>query len=186
MAKVGEVTVAIPQGIEVVVEGKTVTVKKGDKALTRAFSAPGVTFLREGDAVKVLAKKVTRRSSAVVQAMASHIRNLVTGVEKGYEYRLEVVYSHFPMNIAVKGDVVEIVNLGGGKYPLKARIIGKTRVEVKGKDVVVKGLDKEDTGQTAANIERAARIRGKDKRVFQDGIYLVQKGMVQGAQGEGK
>ena len=49
-------------------------------------------------------------------------------------------------------------------------------VEVKNKvDVIVTGADIEKVGQTAANIERACRIRKRDRRVFQDGIYIVAK-----------
>ena len=49
------------------------------------------------------------------------------------------------------------------------------RVENK-TDVVVKGADREKVGQTAANIERACRIKKRDRRVFQDGVYIVSKG----------
>ena len=50
------------------------------------------------------------------------------------------------------------------------------KVEVKNKvDVIVTGADIEKVGQTAANIERACRIRKRDRRVFQDGIYIVAK-----------
>jgi large subunit ribosomal protein L6 len=42
-------------------------------------------------------------------------------------------------------------------------------------EVVVSGADKEKVGQTSANIERACRIRGRDRRVFQDGVYIVEK-----------
>ncbi len=48
-------------------------------------------------------------------------------------------------------------------------------MEVKGDDVYFIGPDKELLGQAAANVKRACRIRKKDPRVFQDGVYLYKK-----------
>ena len=50
------------------------------------------------------------------------------------------------------------------------------KVEVKNKvEVVVSGIDKEKVGQTSANIERCTTVKNRDRRVFQDGIYLLEK-----------
>jgi len=48
-------------------------------------------------------------------------------------------------------------------------------VEAKGENVTVSGIDKEKVGQTAANIERATKVKKRDIRVFQDGVYIVSK-----------
>jgi large subunit ribosomal protein L6 len=53
--------------------------------------------------------------------------------------------------------------------------VGGCKVSVEGEDVVVRGLDKEAVGQTAANIELATKVRRKDPRVFLDGIYLYKR-----------
>jgi hypothetical protein len=55
------------------------------------------------------------------------------------------------------------------------KILPSVKVEVKKQEVIVSGIDIEAVGQTAANIEQATRITGKDSRVFQDGIYIVEK-----------
>ena len=53
----------------------------------------------------------------------------------------------------------------------------EVQVKVENKsDVFVSGVDREKVGQTAAIIEKACRIRGRDRRIFQDGIYIVSKG----------
>ena len=79
------------------------------------------------------------------------------------------------MKVAVKGDRVEIDNYMGGHAPRFANIVGGCKVKVNGADVTVEGIDIEAVGQTAANIERAASRGGFDKRVFQDGIYVIKK-----------
>ncbi len=48
----------------------------------------------------------------------------------------------------------------------------------KGDSVTIEGNDREAVGQTAANLERATVVKGRDIRVFQDGIYLVSKGVM--------
>ncbi len=75
----------------------------------------------------------------------------------------------------MQGERVLIENFMGENYPRTARIVGGASVDVSGEEVVVTGADKEAAGQTAANLEQATRIRGKDPRVFQDGVYIVEK-----------
>ncbi len=104
---------------------------------------------------------------------------MVKGVDIGFTYRLKAVYSHFPMTIKIEGNQMSITNLFGEKVPRIAPLPWSpddVKVEVKNKvDVIVSGVDIEKVGQTAANIERACRIRKRDRRVFQDGIYIVAK-----------
>ena len=59
--------------------------------------------------------------------------------------------------------------------PHRQGVVGSAQVKIQGDEVTVSGVNKEDVGQTMANIEQATKIKGKDPRVFQDGIYLVAK-----------
>jgi large subunit ribosomal protein L6 len=97
------------------------------------------------------------------------------GVAEGYEYRMKVVYSHFPMQLKVEGAAFVISNFLGEKNPRVAKIVGDTRVKAAGDEVVITGINKEDVGQTAANIEQVTKIKRFDPRVFQDGVYIVEK-----------
>jgi large subunit ribosomal protein L6 len=100
---------------------------------------------------------------------------MILGVTQGFTYEMKIVYSHFPVKAGVKGSEFVIENFLGEKFPRKTRIVGDTKVEVKGDQVVLTGPDVEAVGQTAANIEQATRIRGFDPRIFQDGIYITRK-----------
>jgi len=100
---------------------------------------------------------------------------MVAGVKEGFTYEMKIVYSHFPLKATVKGSEFIIENFLGEKFPRKTRILGETKVEVKGDQVLLTGADVEAVGQTAANIEQATRIRGFDPRIFQDGIYITKK-----------
>ncbi len=171
-----EERIKIPQGVEVKVEGAQVVVSKGDITLAKRLHHPTVGVKVEDGVVKVQCALPRRREKALVGTFAAHIRNMIEGATKGYTYRLKVVFSHFPMKVGVKGSEVIIENFLGEKYPRRATIRGRSKVEVKGDQVVVTGPDLEEVSQTAANVEQATIIRNKDPRVFQDGIYIVSKG----------
>jgi len=105
----------------------------------------------------------------------SHITNMIKGVNEGFTYHMKIVYAHFPMTVKVAGNKVIIENFLGERYPRNAKIVGSSKVKVKGDQVTITGIDKEDVGQTMANLEQATKIKGRDPRVFQDGIYLTSK-----------
>ena len=170
--------IPFPENFQVELEGKKITVKSDKGQTSRDFTAiTNINFIKENNSIILEAETVNRQVNAVFRTVASHIKNLIEGLEKGYEYKLAVVFSHFPMNISVKGNDVEILNFSGGKKSRSAKIMGDTKVEIKGKEIFVRGNVKEHVGQTAANIENAAKVRGKDRRIFQDGIYIVKKGI---------
>jgi large subunit ribosomal protein L6 len=89
---------------------------------------------------------------------------------------MKIVYSHFPIKASVKGDMFVIENFLGERSPRKTKIVGDTKITIKGDEITLTGINIEDVGQTAANIELATRIKGFDPRVFQDGIYITSKG----------
>ncbi|MFA6952897.1 MAG: 50S ribosomal protein L6 [Candidatus Methanomethylophilaceae archaeon] len=170
-----ESTIAIPDGVSVTMDGNTVTVKGPRGELSRNFAHPRVKVaIGEGHAA-VSCEYPNIKEKAMVGTFHAHIRNMVKGVTVGYTYHLKIVFSHFPMKVAVKGNQVEIDNYMGGHAPRFADILGDCKVKINGADVTVEGNDIEACGQTAANLERATSRGGFDKRVFQDGIYIVQK-----------
>lgn len=176
--------VEVPEGVSVQVEGNRVRVRGPKGELVREFKLKfedaEIKIGVEGQRVKIwIEGKERRKVKAMEGTVWAHIRNMITGVTKGYVYKLRAVYAHFPIQVKVLKDkkLVEIFNFLGEKTPRYARIVGDVSVEVKGREIIVKGINVEHVGQTAANIEQATRIRGKDRRIFQDGIYLVERGV---------
>ncbi len=168
-------TVELPKGFTASLEKNKLIIKGNGKEVAKQLSLKKAAVEIQVEALKVYQLDKRKKSRAEAGSVVSHIKNMVKGLEKGFTYKLEVVYSHFPLNIAVKNGFVEINNLGGAKHPKKAAIVGNTKVEVKGKEIIVSGNDKESVGQTAANLEIVTRIKGKDKRIFQDGLYIVSR-----------
>ncbi len=168
--------VAMPKAVEFAVEGGKITVKGNGKENVREFSVRGISFKKVENGVEVEAKPASKKYIKSMKTIMGHISNMAKGVTDGYEYKMTVVYSHFPMNVAVKGNILEINNFTGEKKPRIANIVNGVTVAVKGKDVTLTGHNKEAVGQTAGNIEQTTRLRGKDRRIYQDGIYIVNKG----------
>src|SRR3989344_4935855 len=82
---------------------------------------------------------------------------------------------HFPVTLKVEGNKFVITNFLGEKTPRFAKIPQGVKVEVKGQKITVSSHNKDLAGQTAANLEKATKIRSRDRRIFQDGIFLVER-----------
>ncbi|RLI13068.1 50S ribosomal protein L6 [Candidatus Bathyarchaeota archaeon] len=167
--------VEVPEGVQVEVEGKVVKVRGPLGELKRDFSHAPVEIRLDGNKVIVEAYWPKKRERAMIGTVAAHIRNMITGVTKGFTYKMKIVFTHFPIQVTVEGDRVVIRNFLGERAPRIAKILPGVKVEVQKEDVLVKGIDIEAVGQTAANIEQATKVKGKDVRVFLDGIYIYEK-----------
>ena len=170
-----EEVVEIPNGVQVRLDGELATVSAKGHTLRRRLSHPRVQIAVAAKQATVRCEFPGRRDAALVGTFAAHLRNMIVGVTDGFTYEMKIVYSHFPVKASVKGAEFVIENFLGEKFPRRTRILGETKVEVKGDQVVLTGPDVEAVGQTAANIEQATRIRGFDPRIFQDGIYITKK-----------
>jgi len=172
--------VEIPDGVDVSIEGMSVKVKGPKGELVKDFShAKGVIIRREDRRIVIEAFFADRRKKALVGTIAGHIENMIKGVTKGWRYKLKIITTHFPVTVKVVGKEVIIENFLGEKAPRRAKIVGNVKVTVKGKDVIVEGIDIEEVGQTAANIELATKVKDKDRRVFVDGIYIYERGLAE-------
>ncbi len=168
--------VAIPDGVQVNYDNYILTVKGPLGELSREFMHDRVKLSVEDGKVVIYCALPKKKDYALAGTWKAHVANMIKGVTEGFEYHLKILYAHFPMKVSVKGDRVVIENFLGEKAPRYAKIFGDAKVEIKGDTVIVKSINKEHAGQTAANIERATRIKDRDPRVFQDGIYIVKKG----------
>jgi len=168
-------TIQIPEDVEVTVKGRQIIVKGVKGTLTRDFSQAPVSIEADGKTIRVWAEWPSKKESSLVGTVCSHIQNMITGVKKGFTYKLKIVFSHFPISVKVKDNMVLIENFTGERNPRKARIIGDAQVKVQSEDIIVQGIDIEHVSQTAANIEQATKVKKKDPRVFLDGIYVYER-----------
>ena len=171
-----EHTVELPDGVSASIDDGNVTITGPKGSLSRDFISSRHDILHEGGALLVRVDVPRRKERALAGTWNAHLKNMIKGVSEGFTYTLKALYSHFPMTLAVKGNQFVVNNYFGERVPRTSNILNGVNVKVQNKtEVVVSGIDKEAVGQTAANIERSTTIKKRDRRVFQDGIYLIEK-----------
>jgi large subunit ribosomal protein L6 len=170
-------SVQIPQGTEIELTSGKLVVKKNGKTITKKIPFSNkLSIKKEGNEVKIDCKKPTRRESALAGTTEAHVRNAIDGLENEYIYRLEICNVHFPMTVKIEGKKLMIKNFLGEKLDRIANILEEVDAKIQGNIVELKSSNKDAVGQSAANIELATKVRNRDRRVFQDGIYLIEKG----------
>jgi large subunit ribosomal protein L6 len=168
-------TIEVPDDVTLSVVGKIISVKGAKGNLTRDFSFATVAIEGQEKNVRISAKWPRKKEAALVGTIYSHINNMITGVTKGYTYKMKIVFSHFPISVKLQGKSVQIENFTGERRARSVKILGDVKVKIEPDDLIIQGANLEDVSQTAANIEQSTRVRNKDPRVFLDGIYTYER-----------
>ncbi len=167
--------VEIPEGVEVNLNDAKISVKGKEGEIQREFKIGKLNLKKEGNKIIIGYEKSTKNEKKLMNTIASHIRNMIQGVQEKFEYQLKVCSGHFPMTVKVEGDKAIIKNFFGEKIDRVAQIPKGAEIEVKKDRITIKSINKEIAGQAAANFEAATVLKKKDRRIFQDGIYIVNK-----------
>jgi large subunit ribosomal protein L6 len=167
--------IEIPEGVEAEIEGTMLKVKGPMGENSREFKIRNLDLKKEGNKIIVGNKKSTKNEKKLMNTLTSHIRNMLKGVQEKFEYQLKVCFSHFPINIEIKDQEAIIKNFLGEKIPRKVKLTKGAEVKLDKDIITVSSVDKELAGQVAANFEAMTKVGKKDRRVFQDGIFMISK-----------
>jgi len=167
--------VKIPAGVSAEVAGAKLVVSGPKGTLERLMRYPGIEVRVEEGELIISTESERKKIYAMIGTYAAHARNMFRGVQEEYIYGMKVVYSHFPIQLKEIGGKLEIVNFLGEKEPRYAPIPEGVKMKIAGDEITLTGIDKDLVGAAAARIEKATKVRGRDSRVFQDGIYIVSK-----------
>lgn len=165
----------IPENVSVTSDHLDLVVEGPEGTVRRQLWFPDITVNVTDEAVVIESEQEDAKTTATIGTFESHVENMFHGVTEGWEYEMEAVYAHFPMQLRVEGDDVIVENFLGERAARSTTIHGDTEVDIDGESLTIRGPDKEAVGQTAADIEQLTRIRDKDTRVFQDGVYITRK-----------
>ncbi|XP_040987994.1 60S ribosomal protein L9-like [Juglans microcarpa x Juglans regia] len=183
-------TMEIPEGVKIKVKAKLIEVEGPRGKLTRNFKHLNLDFQLITDdegkrKLKVEAWFGSRKTSAAIRTALSHVDNLITGVTKGYRYKMRFVYAHFPINASITSSnrSIEIRNFLGEKKVRKVDMlegVSILRSEKVKDELILDGNDIELVSRSAALINQKCHVKNKDIRKFLDGIYVSEKGTVAG------
>ncbi|KAL5764386.1 hypothetical protein ACOSP7_016749 [Xanthoceras sorbifolium] len=182
-------TMDIPDGVKININAKIIQVEGPRGKLSRNFKHLNLDFhLMTDDStgkrkLKIDAWFGTRKTSAAIRTALSHVGNLISGVTKGYRYKMRFVYAHFPINAAISNSSksIEIRNFLGEKRVRKVDMLeGVTilRSEKVKDELILDGNDIELVSRSAALINQKCHVKNKDIRKFLDGIYVSEKGTI--------
>ena len=172
-------TIEIPEDVTVETDRFDVTITGPEGTVSKRLWYPNISVTATDEELVLESDRDDAKTTATLGTFESHVRNMFHGVTDGWEYEMEVFYSHFPMQVREEDGDVVIENFLGERAPRRTAIHGDTEIRVDGEQVILSGVDKEAVGQTAADIEQLTRISDKDPRVFQDGVYITRKPRVE-------
>ena len=167
--------IEIPEGVEVNLDGTVLTVKGKEGDNKRTFNTNKLVFEKKENQIVIGSKKATKKEKKIINTIKAHIENMIKGVQKKFEYKLKVGFSHFPITVEISGKDILIKNFLGEKIPRKSKILEGVEIKIDKDVITVISSDKELAGQTAANFEAATKVRARDRRIFQDGIFITNK-----------
>jgi large subunit ribosomal protein L6 len=170
-----EEKITIPEGVSCSFSDGVLKCSKGSAEVEKKIHLPQVEVAVSANEIKLACKKGNQNQYKSIKSQIAHIKNLFNGLNEHYIYELELCHVHFPPTLKVDGKRLVVNNFFGEKNPRYAEILPNVKVEVKGPKITVSSPDKEAAGKTAANLERATYIRRRDRRIFQDGIYITSK-----------
>eukprot|EP00389_Voromonas_pontica_P010383 GDKH01015786.1.p1 GENE.GDKH01015786.1~~GDKH01015786.1.p1 ORF type:complete len:187 (+),score=47.96 GDKH01015786.1:113-673(+) len=176
-------TITIPEGVTVKVSARKVTVTGKFGTLERSFAkTSNADIVVKGNTVEVSMWFALTQQLATLRSVVGHIKNMIAGVTKKFQYKMRLVYVHFPIkiNIVDNGSTVEIRHFLGEKRTRVIRLPGDTKCTTGAKDeFVFTGTNVEDVSRSCALVRQSCPVRNKDHRKFLDGIYVSESGILE-------
>lgn len=175
MKKLFSQEIILPEGVDVKKEDKKIIVKGNQGEASKEFNFGKIKFEKKDGKILLSHPAATRKEKRMINTIVAHLKNLINGVQNKFEYKLKVCSSHFPINIEMKGNNVLIKNFLGEKTPRKCILPKGAEIEINKDIITIKSSNREIAGQAAANFETVTKVRNRDRRVFQDGVYITSK-----------
>lgn len=165
----------IPEGISCTFAKNNLVCRKDSNELSKNINMPKINLEVKGNSLVFSVEKANKNELKKIRSEMAHIKNMFQGLQGKFVYKLEACNVHFPMTLKLESGHLLINNFLGEKISRKAEILPNVDLKIQGAKITLSSSDKVAAGQTAANIEQATRIRKRDRRIFQDGIFIVEK-----------
>lgn len=173
MSRVGKNPIVLPAGVEVSLSGQEITVK-GPLGTLKAARHPAVELAVDGQSLVCTRVTGVENASAMWGTMRANLNNMVTGVSKGFEKKLTLVGVGY--RAQAQGDAVNLTL--GFSHPVVHKMPAGVKVETPSQtEIVIKGVDKQQVGQVAAEIRAYRRpepYKGKGVRYVDEVVVLKE------------
>ena len=173
LSRIGKLPIEIPSGVTITVDSGDVTVK-GPKGELKQFITPAVTVKVEDGVLTVSPKDESKVARSQHGLMRTLVNNMVTGVTKGYEKKLEVNGVGF----RVQATNNELEMTLGFSHPVKYKAPAGVSITNDKMNILVSGIDKQQVGQVAAEIRSLKKpepYKGKGIK-YADEVILRKAG----------
>lgn len=172
--------IVLPEGVTAEFKDYVITITGSKGTISKKVATKIINIeVKDGKILFSPRVKITKREKCMINSYASHVANMIKGVEEPYVYKLKICASHFPMSVKIKGMDLEVSNFIGERVSRNLKLKEGADVKVDGQVITVTAIDKELAGQVAADIEKLTKRSAFDKRIFQDGIYIIEKAGVE-------
>jgi len=173
MSRVGKLPIVVPQGVDVTAGAETISVKGSLGTLVRPVS-PLVTVKKEDGKLTFVATDDSQEADAMSGTMRALVANMVSGVTKGFEKKLNLVGVGFRAQAAGSKLNLQI----GYSHPVSKDMPAGVKVETPSQtEIVIKGFDRQAVGQVAAEV-RALRppepYKGKGIRYADEKVTIKE------------
>ena len=173
MSRVGKMPIAVPQGVDVQILVDQITVKGANGSLSRATS-PLVSVVKEGSEIKMAPNDESAQANAMSGTMRALVANMISGVTKGFEKKLNLVGVGFRAQAQGARLNLQI----GFSHPVGKDMPAGVKVECPTQtEIIIKGADRQVVGQVAAEV-RAIRppepYKGKGIRYADERVVLKE------------
>ena len=167
--------IELPNGVDASLSEQLITIKgpKGEA---------GKNIRQHQVTIKIGNRKISLESAGngrvdkkTLNTLVAHVKNAIKGSMHNHAYTLKICSGHFPMNVVISNNKLVVKNFLGEKVPRGLKLKEGAEVKVEGDIIHVTSISKEIAGQVSADIEQLTRRPGYDTRIFQDGIYIINK-----------
>lgn len=177
-----EKRIKIPEGCNVTINKKLLTLEYNGKKISRDFVHVAFTMEYIDEHIRLSLWNSKRQERSKIVTCASHIKNMILWITKGYEYILKAAYVHFPISFDIQdnGKKILVKNFLGEKTSRVFNMLGESVVKI-GSDkdtIVISGISLENVSHSAGNIQDRYRPKNFDNRKFIDGVYISAKRLI--------
>lgn len=167
------VAISLPEGYSAECKNGKLVIAKGDKSISREYPRSRMAIELKNNSVDISVANIKFRP--LVGTFVAHVKNMIAGLNEPFVYKLKVCSTHFPMSAKLDGNRFLVQNFLGEKSPRIINVPKGVDVKVQGEIITVSSYDIELAGRTASQMENSTRLCNKDRRVFQDGVYITEK-----------